>query len=119
MQKAHYMSTQLNGLAEFLYLYFSSFEHLTVEKKAPHVFLSSFDVVGVLLVPVIYTGFFGTVGQVTVSTKSAKSDKQYVWEAEADTSVYTIREETDAKKLIPRGTTVTLHLRVLFKAASY
>ncbi len=88
-------------------------------KKAPHVFLSSFDVVGLLLVPVIYTGFFDTFGQVTVSTKSAKSDKQYVWEAEADTSVYTIREETDAKQLIPRGTTITLHLRVSYKAASY
>ncbi|KAH8934654.1 hypothetical protein BDL97_18G095800 [Sphagnum fallax] len=57
-----------------------------------------------------YSAFL-VADKVTVSTKSAKSDKQYVWEAEADTSVYTIREETDAKKLIPRGTTVTLHLR--------
>ncbi len=50
--------------------------------------------------------------QVTVSTKSAKSDKQYVWEGEADTSVYSIREETDSDKLLPRGTVITLHLKV-------
>jgi heat shock protein beta len=65
-----------------------------------------------------YSAFL-VADKVTVSTKSAKSDKQYVWEAEADTSVYTIREETDAKQLIPRGTTITLHLRVSYKAASY
>jgi heat shock protein beta len=50
--------------------------------------------------------------KVTVSTKSAKSDKQYVWEGEADTSVYSIREETDSDKLLPRGTVITLHLKV-------
>ncbi|CAK9277663.1 unnamed protein product [Sphagnum jensenii] len=49
--------------------------------------------------------------KVTVSTKSAKSDKQYVWEGEADTSVYSIREETDLDKLLPRGTVITLHLK--------
>jgi heat shock protein beta len=65
-----------------------------------------------------YSAFL-VADKVTVSTKSPKSDKQYVWEAEADSSVYTIREETDAKKLIPRGTTITLHLRVSYKAASY
>lgn len=48
----------------------------------------------------------------TVSTKSAKSDKQYVWEAEADSSSYTVREETDAEKMVPRGTVITLHLKV-------
>ncbi|XLR53526.1 hypothetical protein HN51_021782 [Arachis hypogaea] len=42
--------------------------------------------------------------KVTVSTKSPKSDKQYVWEGEANASSYTIREETDPEKLIPRGT---------------
>lgn len=47
-----------------------------------------------------------------MSTKSAKSDKQYVWEGEADTSSYTIREETDSDKFIPRGTSITLHLKV-------
>jgi HSP90 family molecular chaperone len=56
--------------------------------------------------------FLDFLGQVTVSTKSAKSDKQYVWEGEADTSVYTICEETDSDKLLPRGTVITLHLKV-------
>ena len=51
--------------------------------------------------------------QVTVSTKSSKSDKQYVWEGQADTSSYTIREETDAEKMVPRGTVITLHLKVI------
>lgn len=50
-----------------------------------------------------------------VSTKSPKSDKQYVWEGEANASSYTIREETDPEKLIPRGTRLTLHLKVFCK----
>ncbi|KAL9251299.1 Heat shock protein 90-6, mitochondrial-like protein [Drosera capensis] len=49
--------------------------------------------------------------RVTVVTKSPKSDKQYVWEGEANASTYTIREETDAEKLLPRGTRVTLFLK--------
>ncbi|KAJ7526014.1 hypothetical protein O6H91_17G077600 [Diphasiastrum complanatum] len=49
--------------------------------------------------------------KVTVATKSAKHDKQYVWEGEADTSSYVVREETDPEKLLPRGTSVTLHLK--------
>lgn len=49
----------------------------------------------------------------TVSTKSAKSDKQYVWEGEADTSTYTVREETDPEKMVPRGTVITLQLKVI------
>ncbi|KAL9159259.1 hypothetical protein ABFS82_08G121900 [Erythranthe guttata] len=49
--------------------------------------------------------------RVEVSTKSPKSDKQYVWEGEANSSSYTIREETDPAKLIPRGTRLTLHLK--------
>ncbi|KAF3443286.1 hypothetical protein FNV43_RR12968 [Rhamnella rubrinervis] len=49
--------------------------------------------------------------RVVVSTKSPKSDKQYVWEGEANTSSYTIREETDPEKLIPRGTCLTLYLK--------
>jgi len=52
------------------------------------------------------------VSQVVVSTKSPKSDKQYVWEGEADTSSYIIREETDPENLILRGTKITLHLKV-------
>jgi heat shock protein 90kDa beta len=47
-----------------------------------------------------------------VSSKSPKSDKQYVWEGEAESSSYTIREETDPEKLIPRGTRLTLYLKV-------
>ncbi|KAL6999914.1 hypothetical protein U1Q18_001068 [Sarracenia purpurea var. burkii] len=49
--------------------------------------------------------------RVIVSTKSPKSDKQYVWEGEANSSAYTIREETDPDKLIPRGTRLTLYLK--------
>ncbi|XXG53830.1 hypothetical protein AAC387_Pa03g1859 [Persea americana] len=49
--------------------------------------------------------------KVIVSTKSPKSDKQYVWEGEANTSSYTIREEMDPEKLIPRGTRLTLFLK--------
>jgi heat shock protein beta len=50
--------------------------------------------------------------QIVVSTKSPKSNKQYVWEGEADNSSYVIREETNTDKLIPRGTSITLHLKV-------
>ncbi|KAF7827359.1 heat shock protein 90-6, mitochondrial [Senna tora] len=49
--------------------------------------------------------------RVVVSTKSPKSDKQYVWVGEANDSSYTIREETDPEKLIPRGTRLTLYLK--------
>ncbi|CAL9101943.1 unnamed protein product [Musa textilis] len=49
--------------------------------------------------------------RVVVSTKSPTSDKQYVWEGEANASSYTIREETDPEKLIPRGTRLTLYLK--------
>ncbi|KAI4357947.1 hypothetical protein L6164_001861 [Bauhinia variegata] len=49
--------------------------------------------------------------RVVVSTKSPRSDKQYVWEAVADSSSYVIREETDPEKLLRRGTQITLYLR--------
>ncbi|KAK7386044.1 hypothetical protein VNO78_32105 [Psophocarpus tetragonolobus] len=49
--------------------------------------------------------------RVVVSTKSPKSDKQYVWEGEANASSYTISEEIDPEKLIPRGTRLTLYLK--------
>lgn len=49
--------------------------------------------------------------KVVVSTKSPRSDKQYVWEAVADSSSYSIREETDPNKLLSRGTLITLYLR--------
>ena len=52
------------------------------------------------------------VSQVVVSTKSPKTDKQYVWEAVADSSSYVIKEETNPEKLITRGTQITLFLRV-------
>ncbi|KAM7484472.1 hypothetical protein LguiA_000481 [Lonicera macranthoides] len=49
--------------------------------------------------------------KVVVSTKSPKSDKQYVWEAAADSSSYVIREESDPGKLLSRGTEIVLYLR--------
>ncbi|XP_022776681.1 heat shock protein 90-5, chloroplastic isoform X3 [Durio zibethinus] len=49
--------------------------------------------------------------KVAVSTKSPRSDRQYVWEAVADSSSYVIREETDPEKLLNRGTQITLYLR--------
>eukprot|EP00250_Pteridium_aquilinum_P034501 c7671_g2_i1 orf=1-1752(-) len=49
--------------------------------------------------------------KVAVSTKSPKSDKQYVWEAVADNSSFMVREETDPEYLIPRGTSVILYLK--------
>ncbi|XP_041010371.1 heat shock protein 90-5, chloroplastic [Juglans microcarpa x Juglans regia] len=49
--------------------------------------------------------------KVVVSTKSPKSDKQYVWEAAADSSSYEIREETDTENILRRGTQITLYLR--------
>ncbi|CAI0424530.1 unnamed protein product, partial [Linum tenue] len=59
-----------------------------------------------------YSAFL-VADRVIVSTKSPKSDKQYVWEGEANASSYTIREETEADKLIPRGTRLTLYLKDL------
>ncbi|CAL5063900.1 unnamed protein product [Urochloa decumbens] len=49
--------------------------------------------------------------KVVVSTKSPKADKQYVWEAEADSSSYVIKEETNPEKMLTRGTQITLYLR--------
>ncbi|CAN1838717.1 Heat shock protein 90-5, chloroplastic [Linum perenne] len=49
--------------------------------------------------------------KVVVTTKSPRSDKQYIWEAEADTSSYVIREETDPEKILRRGTQITLYLK--------
>ncbi|XP_058217219.1 heat shock protein 90-6, mitochondrial [Rhododendron vialii] len=57
-----------------------------------------------------YSAFL-VADRVVVSTKSPKSEKQYVWEGEANSSTYTIREETDPQKLIPRGTRLTLYLK--------
>ncbi|XP_008807013.2 heat shock protein 90-5, chloroplastic-like [Phoenix dactylifera] len=57
-----------------------------------------------------YSAFL-VADKVVVSTKSPKSDKQYVWEAVADSSSYVIREETDPEKLLRRGTQITLYLR--------
>ncbi|CAM8979928.1 unnamed protein product [Rhodiola kirilowii] len=49
--------------------------------------------------------------KVVVSTKSPRSDKQFIWEANADSSSYVIREETDPEKKLNRGTQITLYLR--------
>ncbi|KAL1561013.1 heat shock protein 90-6, mitochondrial [Salvia divinorum] len=49
--------------------------------------------------------------RVEVSTKSPKSDKQYVWESEANSSSYTIREDSDPAKHISRGARLTLYLK--------
>ncbi|KAE8678399.1 DNA-directed RNA polymerase 1B [Hibiscus syriacus] len=49
---------------------------------------------------------------VVVSTKSPKSEKQYVWEAVADSSSYVIREDTNPEKLLARGAQITLYLRI-------
>ncbi|XP_022947514.1 heat shock protein 90-6, mitochondrial [Cucurbita moschata] len=57
-----------------------------------------------------YSAFL-VADRVVVSTRSPKSDKQYVWEGEANASSYTIREETDPEKLLPRGTCLTLYLK--------
>ena len=57
-----------------------------------------------------YSAFL-VAGRVVVSTKSPRSDKQYVWEAEADSSSYVIKEETDPEKVLRRGTQITLYLR--------
>lgn len=57
-----------------------------------------------------YSAFL-VADKVVVSTKSPKSDRQYVWEGEANTSSYTIREETNPENLIPRGTRLTLYLK--------
>ncbi|KAL5861755.1 hypothetical protein ACOSQ4_003051 [Xanthoceras sorbifolium] len=57
-----------------------------------------------------YSAFL-VADRVVVSTKSPNSDKQYVWEGEANASSYTIREETDPEKFLPRGTHLTLYLK--------
>ncbi|XVF03119.1 hypothetical protein REPUB_Repub04eG0233400 [Reevesia pubescens] len=49
--------------------------------------------------------------KVVVSTKSPRSETQYVWEAVADSSSYVIRAEADPEKLLHRGTQITLYLR--------
>ncbi|KAF6140019.1 hypothetical protein GIB67_001760 [Kingdonia uniflora] len=57
-----------------------------------------------------YSAFL-VADKVSVSTKSPRSDKQYIWEAVADSSSYVIKEETDPEKMLRRGTQITLHLR--------
>ncbi|XP_051146103.1 heat shock protein 90-5, chloroplastic [Andrographis paniculata] len=49
--------------------------------------------------------------RVVVTTKSPRSDKQYVWEGSADSSSYAIKEETDPENFLSRGTQITLYLR--------
>ncbi|CAI7907853.1 unnamed protein product, partial [Closterium sp. NIES-53] len=56
-----------------------------------------------------YSAFL-VADRVTVRTKSAKGGKQWVWEAEADQSTYTVREDADGEQLA-RGTSIQLHLK--------
>ncbi|KAH7373796.1 hypothetical protein KP509_17G075400 [Ceratopteris richardii] len=49
--------------------------------------------------------------KVVVSSKHPKSDKQYVWEADADSSAFIVREETDPDYFLERGTAVILYLK--------
>ncbi|XP_040374293.1 heat shock protein 90-5, chloroplastic isoform X2 [Rosa chinensis] len=57
-----------------------------------------------------YSAFL-VADKVVVSTKSPRSDKQYVWESAAESSSYVIREETDPENIISRGTQIKLYLR--------
>lgn len=57
-----------------------------------------------------YSAFL-VANKVAVSTKNPKSEKQWVWEAEADSSSFVIREETNPDFLLPRGSSVILHLK--------
>lgn len=57
-----------------------------------------------------YSAFL-VADKVVVTTKHPKSDKQYVWEAEANSSAFVVREETDPDFLLERGTAVILHLK--------
>ncbi|GJV10440.1 heat shock protein 90-5, chloroplastic [Tanacetum coccineum] len=57
-----------------------------------------------------YSAFL-VADKVSVSTYSPISDKQYVWDAAADSSSYVIREETDPAKQVSNGTEITLYLR--------
>lgn len=49
--------------------------------------------------------------KVVVTSKHPKSDKQYVWEAEANNNAFIIREETNPDYFLERGTAVILHLK--------
>ncbi|XP_030484972.2 heat shock protein 90-5, chloroplastic [Cannabis sativa] len=57
-----------------------------------------------------YSAFL-VADKVVVSTKSPRSDKQYIWESAAESSSYVIKEETDPEKMLHRGTQITLYLR--------
>ncbi|XP_062111289.1 heat shock protein 90-5, chloroplastic [Humulus lupulus] len=57
-----------------------------------------------------YSAFL-VADKVVVSTKSPRSDKQYIWESAAESSSYVIKEETDPEKMLSRGTQITLYLR--------
>ncbi|XP_057440908.1 heat shock protein 90-6, mitochondrial-like isoform X2 [Lotus japonicus] len=67
-------------------------------------------------------GFFSAFlvsDRVVVSTKSPKSDKRYVWEGEANASSYTIYEEPNPEKPLPRGTHLTLYLKRDYKGFAH
>eukprot|EP00250_Pteridium_aquilinum_P019407 c24419_g2_i1 orf=224-2569(+) len=49
--------------------------------------------------------------KVAVSSKHPNSEKQYVWEAEANSDAFVVREETNPDYFLERGTAVILHLK--------
>ncbi|MCO5587240.1 hypothetical protein L7F22_041187 [Adiantum nelumboides] len=49
--------------------------------------------------------------KVAVSSKHPSSDKQYVWEAEANSNAFIVREETNPDYFLERGTAVILYLK--------
>lgn len=57
-----------------------------------------------------YSAFL-VADKVTVRTKGATSDKQWIWEAEANQSSYIVKEDTDPETQLLRGSSITLHLK--------
>ncbi|MCO5577797.1 hypothetical protein L7F22_031630 [Adiantum nelumboides] len=49
--------------------------------------------------------------KVAVSSKHPRSNKQYVWEAEANSNAFIVREETNPDYFLERGTAVILYLK--------
>ncbi|KAI5080542.1 hypothetical protein GOP47_0003725 [Adiantum capillus-veneris] len=49
--------------------------------------------------------------KVAVTSKHPRSDKQYVWEAEANSNAFTVREESNSDYFLERGTSVILYLK--------
>ncbi|KAG8498671.1 hypothetical protein CXB51_004987 [Gossypium anomalum] len=71
------------------------------EKEAEDTFVEKFEYQAEQFGVGFYSAFLGAE-KVVVSTKSPKSDKQYVWEVVAGSSSYVNREETDLENLLVR-----------------